>query len=276
MNKKILLFLMVGILGISNGYAAKKAPPKPPPPPSKSEYQQTDSICDDFEECIQVYPSIKFNEQYLVIKQLAPAFTDLVSVLKKTEPAFSIEAKECGQINSWYSPANKTLTICYDYLADGDAFIENAYANHPPDVQANLQTGIFIQLLMHEFGHAAIDIKQIPVLGNEEDAVDRIATITMLGFDKTNPNIAKLAMIGSIAYWNHKADDSRKNMTRNRFANEHPLDDQRVFNMVCLAYGSNPNQYLDVARNVGLPEARAARCEGEYKKAVSAISEFLE
>jgi len=47
-------------------------------------------------------------------------------------------------------------------------------------------------------------------------------------------------------------------------SNEHSLDQQRVYNLACWAYGANSLSGLDAARAVGLPEDRARRCHGEY------------
>lgn len=282
MNKKLVQIIFAVILCIQNSYAAEKLSPAPPPDPEEAPYpsediESTKSNCKTIDGCIVVLPSKKYEEQYLLMKQLAPNFTDLVSILKTTEPTFLIETRECHVVNSWYSPVKKRITLCYEYLSDGDKFIENSYSNQSPEIQATLQTGIFFQVLIHEFAHAAIDIKHIPVLGNEEDAADKIATIILLSTGKNNPSIAKLAIVGSIAYWNAKATGylEKTFLGENLFADEHPLNEQRMFNMVCLAYGSNPSMYLDVAKNVGLPQERASRCEGEYIKAKAAISDLL-
>ncbi len=279
MSKKILIIILVTILCIQNSYAAKKIPPPVPEEaaPTPDTPENVTSSCKDIENCVVVFPSLKYQEQYLITSQMAPTLIDLVSILKTTEPAFLIEFRECGEVNSWYSQDSKKITLCYDYMANGDIFIEKRYANQPPEVQANLQMGIFLQVLMHEFGHAAIDIEHIPVLGNEEDAADRIATITMLEFANNNPNMAKLAIVGTAAYWNAQTTGLLEKMLAGNslYADEHPLSEQRMFNIVCLAYGSNPSLYLDVVRDVGLPQVRAERCEDEYRKAKSAVNELL-
>lgn len=282
MDKKILIIILVTLLCIQNSFAAKKIPPPPPPVPEVAPLppdapENVTSSCKEIENCVVVFPSPKYQEQYLMMSQMAPTFIDLVSILKATEPSFLIEFRECGEDNSWYSSDLKKITLCYDYIAKGDAFIEKKYGNQPPEVQANLQTGIFLQVLMHEFGHAAIDIEHIPVLGNEEDAADKIATIIMLEFANNNPNMAKLAIVGTVAYWNAQSTGLLEKMLvgNSLYADEHPLSEQRMFNIVCLAYGSNPNLYLDVAKDIGLPQARVKRCEDEYRKAKSAVNEFL-
>ena len=47
-------------------------------------------------------------------------------------------------------------------------------------------------------------------------------------------------------------------------AGEHSLNRQRYFNMVCWAYGSDPENSQDLIDTWELPEDRAAGCEAEY------------
>ena len=285
MLRKILITIFFLIVSSANfSYAGSKlqrAPPPLPdapaepvpdaPPPDNSEYGEIAACGDGVTDCISVFPSQKYHEQYLVLKNISPTFGGIINVLKNTEPSFSIEARECGVINSWYNPQFKKITLCYEYLEDGDNFIYDHYSNQPPQVIANLQTGIFISVLMHEYGHAVIDIENMPVLGNEEDAADKISTIVLLEITKKNPNLGKLSIEGDLAYQSWiKTDLTNKRL----FADEHPLNEQRVFNKVCLAYGSNPELFADTAVRFGLPEKRAARCASEYIKTKSAIDKL--
>ena len=47
-------------------------------------------------------------------------------------------------------------------------------------------------------------------------------------------------------------------------ADEHSLNQQRYFNMVCWVYGSNPDDNEDLLEDWELPEARAEQCPDEY------------
>jgi len=56
------------------------------------------------------------------------------------------------------------------------------------------------------------------------------------------------------------------------FANVHGLDAQRLYNVLCLAYGSNPKLFADVVEKKYLPEDRADGCEDEFKQVQYAVS----
>ena len=47
-------------------------------------------------------------------------------------------------------------------------------------------------------------------------------------------------------------------------ADEHSLNQQRYFNMVCWVYGSNPDDNEELLEDRELPEARAEQCPDEY------------
>ncbi|WP_299043721.1 DUF4344 domain-containing metallopeptidase [uncultured Tateyamaria sp.] len=124
-------------------------------------------------------------------------------------------------------------------------------------VKANL-LGIFY----HELGHALIDILQLPVFGQEEDAAD-VASILLidgfyeeeaaqaLAYDTAFGFLAEADFAGDVAYWD-----------------VHGPDEQRFYNTVCLFYGANPGAREDFAIDLGLPEERADTCPEEFQLAL--------
>ena len=50
------------------------------------------------------------------------------------------------------------------------------------------------------------------------------------------------------------------------YADEHSLDPQRFFSIVCTVTGSDPEAYAEIVSNGYLPETRAQRCQGEYEQ----------
>ena len=124
-------------------------------------------------------------------------------------------------------------------------------------VEANL-LGIFY----HELGHALIDVLDLPVFGQEEDAAD-VASILMidafyeedasqdLAYDAAFGFLAEAEAVGDVAYWD-----------------VHGPDEQRFYNTVCLFYGGNPEAREDFAIDMDLPEYRADTCPEEYEQAL--------
>ena len=49
------------------------------------------------------------------------------------------------------------------------------------------------------------------------------------------------------------------------FANEHSTSGQRAFNLLCMAYGADPELFHDLPALGGLPQQRAEFCGEEYE-----------
>jgi len=51
------------------------------------------------------------------------------------------------------------------------------------------------------------------------------------------------------------------------FYDEHGLDKQRAYNIVCLMVGGNPEKYGALAKMTKMPEGRRSTCQGDYSNA---------
>jgi hypothetical protein len=113
----------------------------------------------------------------------------------------------------------------------------------------------------HELGHALVDIYDLPVTGKEEDAVDQLATVMLL--ETWEGEDSELAILSSAEWFDLDAseDEDEPNM-----ADEHSLDQQRYYNLVCWIYGSDTDYFSDVVDDWQLPPARAERCASEYAR----------
>jgi hypothetical protein len=164
-----------------------------------------------------------------------------------------------GDVNAYYE--DDTITVCYEYL---DFFLQNA----PQETTAagltrsEVVTGATVDLFLHEVGHAAFDMLNIPVLGREEDAADLFSVYILLRFA---PADAK-RLIQGVAYLSgveaktaHQQPPELK-----AFAGVHGLPAQRYFNVLCMAYGSDAQAYADAVTLGGLPASRAEGCRDEY------------
>ncbi|MBO6757076.1 MAG: hypothetical protein JJ902_12175 [Roseibium sp.] len=115
--------------------------------------------------------------------------------------------------------------------------------------------------LYHEAGHMLVSELELPILGQEEDAVDNLATVTMLGADTEDMDILLInAMVG----WFLIAEDTYEDLI---FYGEHDLDQQRGFQTLCLMVGADPDVFQDLAVELGLPEDRIERCVFDYEQA---------
>lgn len=126
----------------------------------------------------------------------------------------------------------------------------------------------------HELGHALIDLLDVPVMGREEDAVDALAVL--LSSWRRAPEVAD-AMIVSAAE-SFAISDEWAAMEGEAFVfwDEHSLDPQRFYSILCLYYGGEPDALEDLANDVGLPEDRRDLCIEERLQTERAWSGVLD
>jgi hypothetical protein len=180
-----------------------------------------------------------------------------------------MEFRDCGgEADAGYE--NAVITVCYELLDD---FWRSAKSGRPPVIsREDAFAGQSLNVLLHEGGHAMFRLLKIPVLGREEDAADQISAYYLLQFPKER----RQALILGSAY----AFASQLNIRRPRdlyrlrlqlgrhvaFSGEHGTTAQRLYNVLCLAYGSDKELFGDIVKSGFLPEERAVICEEEYRQ----------
>jgi len=181
-----------------------------------------------------------------------------------------LEVKGCGgDPNAEYD--NAEIVVCYEFLAQ---FWKAANSpRRPPGVtRADALVGPFLDTFFHEAGHALFDLFHLPVFGAEEDAADQVSAYLMLRFPP--PQNRGLIVGAAYSYASELKVRSARDLYRPRFrlgrhaalANEHSTPAQRLFNLLCIAYGSDKALFADVVANRWLPKERAEDCSDEYRQ----------
>lgn len=119
-------------------------------------------------------------------------------------------------------------------------------------IDANLQ-----HILQHEVGHALIELLELPVLAQEEDAADLYATMDVLdNFDETEAKaILTYAVIANLALAQQTGTPDKTD-----YYDEHDLDIQRAYRIVCLGFGTDDIVFRSLADKFGMPEDRRDGC----------------
>jgi hypothetical protein len=165
-----------------------------------------------------------------------------------------IAGSECMEPNAYYRPEARRVTLCYELLAD----LSRRFRGSP---QADLlAAGTTAFVLLHEVGHALIHVLDLPTTGREEDAVDQLATLLMLGEGPVGDSLA----FAAAAWFLQSAQRTRIDPLA--FADEHGLDAQRVYSILCWVHGRDPTRYPEIVREGWLPALRAERCPAEYAR----------
>jgi hypothetical protein len=126
--------------------------------------------------------------------------------------------------------------------------------------------GNMLFVLLHELAHAAIADLELPVLGREEDAADEFAILRMLWAETA---LTHRVLAEATKGWFYSARRDRKEGEPLAFYDEHSLDQQRAYQIVCLMVGHNPNQMADLANEMKLPDDRRESCKRDFAKASS-------
>jgi hypothetical protein len=138
---------------------------------------------------------------------------------------------------------------------------------------AEFVAGNMLFVLLHEMGHAVITEMQLPVLGREEDAADSFAIINMLNVGNAFSHRV-LVEAGVGLYLNDLRD--KKQGIKLAFYDEHGLNKQRAYQIVCLMVGSDPDKFKDIAEETKLPQSRQDSCQGDYGNASWSWAKVLE
>jgi hypothetical protein len=133
-------------------------------------------------------------------------------------------------------------------------------------------TGNVLFVLAHEVGHAVISVFQIPVAGREEDAADAFATVADL---KMANSFAESVLVNAARGWFLSDQRDRKDGVPTSFYDQHGMDLQRAYNIVCLLVGGEPDKFKGLADEVKLPKERQETCKFDYSNAEWSWDELL-
>ena len=125
-------------------------------------------------------------------------------------------------------------------------------------------TGNVLFVLGHEVAHALISQFELPVLGREEDAADALSTIIAL---KMGNSFADRVVINAAKGWFLSDQRDKKEGVSTDFYDEHGMDVQRAYYVVCLMVGGAPEKFMKLAEEVKLPEERQSSCKFDYSNA---------
>ncbi len=181
----------------------------------------------------------------------------------------TLQTKDCGQVNAFYDPRDKTITFCYELMEHFFTLFRSAGDSVDKANESMNEAITFV--FLHELGHALIDSYDLPITANQEDAADRCSAyicIEELGEDGVK---AILSAADAFAIESKGKTPDKRNM-----ADEHLLQEQRFYNTLCMVYGADTEKYSYIVDKGYLPDSRAKRCPAEYDDTARAWVKLLE
>jgi Putative metallopeptidase len=124
--------------------------------------------------------------------------------------------------------------------------------------------GNMLFVLLHEMGHAVVQEMKIPVLGREEDAADDFAILRLL---RIGSAFSHRVLVEATKGWFLSNRRDQHDGEKLVFYDEHGLDQQRAYQIVCLMVGSDPKSMVDLANETELPQERQDSCQDDFSSA---------
>lgn len=216
------------------------------------------------------------NEDYQQMEAIFKETRLLEDTVQELNGVFSLPndvpvvMRECGEVNAFYDPEAGTISICYELVEHySEIFMADAQTDEEQEEAGTSVADATMFTFFHEMGHALIDIYDLPITGREEDAVDQLATLILLQGGEEGENAA-------IDGANTFVGNDEQEMEDLAFWDEHSLDDQRFYNIVCWVYGKDPEGYQYFVDDETLPANRAQRCPAEYNRLSTSWESLLD
>ena len=156
---------------------------------------------------------------------------------------------------AYYDPDAHEIVLAPSLVADTVDTMRDTYDSVD---DADIAAASSVQFtLLHEVGHALVDVLDLPTTGLEETAVDQFAAVALL--DLLDDPIAVLEasdLFDALAVAPEEAD----------YYDEHALDQQRFFHLRCLVYGTDPDEYAEELDGLDLDEGRADLCIDDSRR----------
>ena len=205
---------------------------------------------------------------------LGKLVTHLNGTLKLKRPIL-VNVTPCGEANAFFAPADAGLdathpsqiTLCVEFMEHMLTLFSDEEDKLADAVEQMLNVTVWT--FFHELGHALVDNFQLPITGKEEDAVDRLATLMALSLGHAGGDIA---MAGAEAFALEHDQEGEEGAP---LWGEHALDGQRMFDILCIIYGSDPQEFSDLVGKDGLPTERAEMCQETFASSTRAWAQLL-
>jgi hypothetical protein len=136
----------------------------------------------------------------------------------------------------FYNPETKEIHLGYGFIF----FMSELYKKRDPKAKGQDVIDFSLKItkftLFHELAHALTDVYHLPVVGVEETAADNLSAVIALNFLKGGEEIA----LDGAEFFDLLGEYTGA-VQESSYWDEHELDPQRYYNMLCMVYGHSPD-----------------------------------
>jgi len=209
-------------------------------------------------------PDTQAGRDLMQQSQFLEGLADSINQSMKLPNDIALKGAECGEENAFWSAADQTITMCYEYA---DWALKTFTKLGDPDPAASAR-GLLMATFYHETGHMASSIYDLPTTGREEDVADQAAAYILLqpGDDGRLDQDALNAIMNYARGFQQDSEDRGPEVPDWLLADPHTLDKARMYNFECWVYGADPVGNAGLVGDGMLPQDRADGCEDEFAK----------
>lgn len=206
---------------------------------------------------LSAYPRVK-DPQYNVLRDIyvrQDVLGEMLEPLNQDYPVprdVTLELAECGTPGAFYDPSRATVQMCYEFLMELFESLEGV----DEDQLETLFAGAFAVVMLHQVGHAVIDVLDLPVTVPAEEAADQVIAVSAAAKGED----LSLLLEGALLLEELGVDWENPGSGRTALAGE------RLDRLMCLAYGANPDAYAWVVDEDYLSAGAAAACPREFQR----------
>lgn len=252
----LALPLLASCAPAQSGASASGSPATPGDGVFRVEYEEPNSP-----QTRQVRDELK---QSGVIDDYAKLMTDFVRVPRDV----TIRVKNCDEPNAYYVQEDHAIDYCYELPMDEKKlFLESGVSREELD---DLVSRSAAGMLFHEGGHALIGELDLKTTGREEDVADQMSAYMLTSDEESAESLLAIAETYRLQAEKITAIEDLP------YFDTHSLDQQRMVNFLCYAYGAYPDKFQDLVQEDVLPQERADGCGEEYAKMADAWGSLLE
>ncbi len=153
------------------------------------------------------------------------------------------------------------IEIPYRFITETKSSFRRGHPNKSEDQIYNATMDVLMHVMLHEVGHALIDLYALPVIRNEENEVDDLAAILLVEMFEDG---SKIVMNAADSFGLRSGTESR-GMRGDAYAGEHGWSIERFYNMACLVYGKTPKKMNRKRSLVAIAAQDRNSCKQRYK-----------
>jgi hypothetical protein len=225
-------------------------------------------------QVVPYYGKAKAPEQKAVLDslqraQVAEGFAQLVQGSVRLKHRLNLGFTSCGKADAFYDSKRSTIVVCSELVELITKQVMAAKDRDGTSTSLPAQTminGAVLGIMVHQLGHAIIDIDRIAITGSEEEVADQFTVYfaTHVLDQRRVPMLFPTVWFWRSLVKNHDVGPQDLEMIRDTIASDHAWVTQRSNSVACWALGSSPRTGEAVADYMALPLTRRSRCAAEY------------